>query len=460
MNEFAVFNKIIDEMEIVYKHDQRPWMIGFSGGKDSTMLCMLVFEMLQRLKPKDINKKIFITSSDTMVENPVVQKYMHKMSKLIGEKGEKFKIKTNIVRPNSSRTFWTYVIGLGYPTPEPPGFRWCTDRLKIKPINQFTLDTIKANGEVVILLGVRKAESAYRARGITSREVEGKLLVRHSDIPNAYIYNPLTEIPNSLVWKYLLKDNGITPWGSDNKYLYSLYQGEDLGEEQSALGAVNKDKMVITGNSRFGCWICTMVREDKSLLNFIKGGSTELIPFRDFRNWLVSIRNDATMRDRKRRNGAVYEDSNGEYGLGPFTLEGRKKILEKVLELEKITGEEIITKDELKAIDRIWEEEGDLHRRTLVETYYKIKGERLPWDEYRFPLFSDEAMRIIEETCDEYDIEPEMVRKLVVAVEQNKHFSNTKKVEKAFDKVLNEGWLHHKNIKVAKEEIINENKMH
>lgn len=56
MSDFTVFNQIIEEMRIVYLHDQRPWMIGFSGGKDSTMLCMLVFEMLQTLKPEEIGR--------------------------------------------------------------------------------------------------------------------------------------------------------------------------------------------------------------------------------------------------------------------------------------------------------------------------------------------------------------------------------------------------------------------
>ena len=458
MSDFKAFEEIIEEMKIVYKHDQRPWMIGFSGGKDSTMLCMLVFEMLLSLKPGEIKKKIYITSSDTMVENPIVKRYMHKMSKMIGEAGEKYGICSNIVKPPSDKTFWTYVIGLGYPTPEPPGFRWCTDRLKIRPINQFTLDTIKANGEVVMLLGVRKAESSYRARGITAREVEGKLLIRHTDIPNAYVYNPLTEIPNNLVWEYLLKNDGITPWGSDNKYLFSLYQGEEMGEEQSVLGEVDKDKIAVTGNSRFGCWICTMVKEDKSLLNFINKGSKELIPYRDFRYWLMEKRTDSTMRDRKRRNGAVYEGKDGELGLGPFTLDGRRIILEELLKLEEVVGEEIITIEELKAIDKMWASEGDLYRRTLVETYYKIKGKRLPWDQYRTPLFSEDAMRIIDETCEEYGMERELINKLVVAVEENKHFSKGNKVEKAFERVINEGWLHHSNIKAAKEEMQNENK--
>lgn len=456
-NKFQAFEDIVEEMKVVYTHDKRPWMIGFSGGKDSTMLVMLVFEMLKKLKPSQINKKVYITSSDTMVENPIVKNYMYKMSKLIGEAGEKYGVVSNIITPPADKTFWTYIIGLGYPTPEPPGFRWCTDRLKIKPINQFTLDTIKKNGEVVMLLGVRKAESSYRARGITAREVEGKLLIRHTDIPNAYVYNPLTEIPNSLVWEYLLKNNGITPWGSDNKYLFSLYQGEDMGEEQSVLGEIDKDKIAVTGNSRFGCWICTMVKEDKSLLNFINGGSEELIPLRDFRNWLLSIRNDPKMREKKRRNGAVYENADGELGLGPFSLEGRKIILEKLLELEKKTGYEIITKDELKAIDRMWESEGDLYRRTLVDTYYRIKGERLPWDDYRTPLFSDDTMQIFRETCDEFGIEQEMMQKLIVAVEENKHFSRGNKVGKAFDRIINEGWLHHSNIKAAKEDLKNEN---
>ena len=457
MNEFKIFDEIINEMKMVYLHDKKPWMIGFSGGKDSTMLVMLVFEMLAQLRPEQITKKIYITSSDTMVENPVVERYMLKMSKQIGEAGEKYKIQTDIVRPEPDRTFWSYLIGLGYPTPEPPGFRWCTDRLKIKPINKFTLDTIKENGEVVMLLGVRKAESSYRARGITAREVEGKLLVRHTDIENAYVYNPLTEIPNKLVWEYLLKNDGITPWGSDNKYLFSLYQGEELGEEQSVLGEIDKDKIAVTGNSRFGCWICTMVKEDKSLLNFISKGCDELIPYRDFRDWLVENRNNPKLRDKKRRNGSVYEKADGEYGMGPFTMYGRRVILEKLLELENVTGQELITKEELKAIDAMWENEGDIYRRTLVETYERIKGEKLPWDDYRVPMFSDDAMKILEETCEKFDVELEMINKLIVAVENNKHYTKGNKVEKAFERIVNEGWLHHENIKMQKEEIKNEN---
>ena len=213
--EFEVFENIIQEMSLVYQHDQRPWMIGFSGGKDSTLLCCLVMEMLQRLTPDKRNKTVYIVTSDTMVENPIVRDYMHKMSDMIGKNGKELRIQSDMIYPKVEDTFWCKVIGLGYPTPEPPGFRWCTDRLKIQPMNAYTYETIRNNGEVILLLGVRKAESTYRANNIRAREIEGKLLVPHNDIKNAYIYNPLTEIPNEEVWKFLLKGDGLSPWGSE-----------------------------------------------------------------------------------------------------------------------------------------------------------------------------------------------------------------------------------------------------
>ncbi len=450
--------EIINEMKMVYRHDKRPWMIGFSGGKDSTLLCCLVFEMLMQLEPHEINKKVYIISSDTMVENPIVRDYMHDMSNKIGEKGDKYNIETRIIKPELDKTFWSCVIGLGYPTPEAPGFRWCTDKLKIRPINKFVTEIISNNGEIVMLLGVRKAESSYRARGIKAREIEGKLLIPHTDIKNAYVYNPLTELPNEQIWNYLLSGDAITPWDSDNKYLFSLYQGENLGEEQSVLGEVDKDKVAVTGNSRFGCWICTMVKEDKSLKNFIDKGEHWLEPLRIFREWLLKIRDNPEFRETRRRNGSVYEKEDGQLGFGSFSLLGRKKILEELLKLEVSTGLRLITIDELKTIDRMWENEGDLSRRTLVDLYYEVKGQRLPWDEYRVSLFPEDSFPIIKDTCGEFGIEYDMLAKLVVAIENNKHYTRGQKVNKAFDKVVNEGWLHYENIKKAKEEIDYENK--
>lgn len=451
--EFQVFEDIIKEIMIVYKHDNRPWLIGYSGGKDSTLLTCLVYEAMKRLKDAGdtLAKTVHIITSDTMVENPIVKRYMHSSSESINKAAAKHKlnIKASVIYPEPEQTFWSRVIGLGYPTPEPPGFRWCTDRLKIAPMNDFVNKRIQESGEIIILLGVRKGESLTRMKTITAREIEGKLLNMHNDIPNAYVYNPITEIPNALVWEFLLKGDCKSPWGSDMKYLFSLYQGENLGEEQSVLGEVDREKIPVTGNSRFGCWCCTMVKEDKSLQNFINKGATELIPLREFRNELLEMRENSQLRDSKRRNGSVYKKADGTFGMGPFTLEARRLILEKLLDLENRTGMELITEIELKAIDKMWDEEGDLTCRMLVDTYHKVKGKKLPWDDYKTPRFDAEAIEAIQNVADKYDIPVELITKLIVSVDTNKHITKNNKMQKAFDSIIGQGWLHFDSVEGA-----------
>ena len=441
---FEEYLDIKKEMELVYLHDKRPWMIGYSGGKDSTLLCQLVFEMLESLPEEKRWKPVYIVTSDTMVENPIVKAYMHKMSKAINEVSsqKKLNVQAHIIYPETRQTFWSLVIGLGYPTPEPPGFRWCTERLKINPSNAFTYNTIKKDGEIVILLGVRKAESAARSRSISSREIEGKILSPHPQIAKAYVYSPLAEIRNENVWEYLLQGDGKSAWDTDNNYLYNLYRGENLSEEDSVVGQVNKDNMKVTGNSRFGCWICTMVKEDKSLKNFIDHGATELIPLRDFRKWLVELRSNPDARDYRRRNGSVYLMSNGEYGRGPFTMETRKEILRRLLQLEVDTGFELITIDELKMIDKMWEDEGDLSRRSLVEIYAEVKGQRLPWDSYRKAKYDEETIQLLTDLCEKYDVPFDLISKLMISVDNSKFYTRSSVSAKNVERILNEGWLH------------------
>ena len=446
-SRFGVFEDIIQEMMMVYRHDDRPWLIGYSGGKDSTLLVSLVFQAVSRLLPAERSKKVYIVTSDTMVENPIVKEYMHSSSEKINEASiaQQLNIEAHIIYPEPHQTFWSRVIGLGYPTPEPPGFRWCTERLKITPMNDFVRDRIKENGEIIILLGVRKAESTARLRSITAKEIEGYLLNPHNNIGNAYVYNPLTEIENELVWAYLLRNDSISPWKTSMKTLFALYQGESLSEERSVLGEIDKKKVPITGNSRFGCWCCTLVKEDKSLQNFIDkkvDGFETLEKLREFRNWLVSIRQNPDYRDTKRRNGTIYTRGNGEIGFGPFTLFARQKILQGLLQLEIETGLELITIEELKEIDKMWDSDGDLNRRHLVEIYYKIKGIQLPWDDYKTPMFHDEIVREIFDIAEKHKIEPELMSKLIVSVDENKHYTRSNAIKKDFSQIINQDWLH------------------
>lgn len=455
MNSYFTENTIadlIDEIRYVYKSDTRPWIIGYSGGKDSSVLVQLVYRMLLEMPLKERSKPVYIVSSDTMVENPIIKIYLHSMIEQIGvaAKRDKLPITAKIVQPAPSNTFWANVIGRGFPTPRLNGtFRWCTDRLKIEP-SAFYIRGLQTQheSEVVVLLGVRKDESIARKRRIEGREIEGKLLNRHQTIKDAWVYPAIVELTTADVWAILLDGGGVTPWGSDNNRLVELYADADSGECPFAGITVKMGEQSQTcGKSRFGCWVCTVVKEDRSLNGFIKSGYRDLIPLAEFRKWLISIRDVGEFREKKRRDGTVYTTANGEPGYGPFTWAARQEILRRLLALQTEVNYELITEEELKEIDRIWDEELDLTRRVLVNLYFAATGNRLPWDEYKKPLYDERFIDQLERFCQAENVPFDLVRGIISATTKNKFYSNAKILKGSIAKLLSQQWLHQDIIK-------------
>ena len=448
--------ELIEEIKYVYQSDKRPWVIGYSGGKDSTTVVELVYKMLLTLPKAERNKNVYIVSSDTLIENPLIKIYLSKMNKLLGEAAanDDLPIISTMVTPPADNSFWANVIGRGFPTPRMNGtFRWCTDRLKINPSADYIRDVIKKEGEeVVVLLGVRKAESEARRRRIEGRELANRLMNRHETIQDAYVYNPIVELTTDDVWDVLLRlDGGKTPWGSNNNELVALYADADSGECPFA-GVHAGGQTQSCGNSRFGCWVCTVVKDDKSLNGFIRSGHRELIPLAEFRTWIMGIRDKDEYREKKRRNGTVYETKSGEMGYGPFTWEARKLILTKLIETQKQMGYELITLEELKAIDEIWDDELDLSRRTLVKLYEELTGERLPWYQYKEPLIDKETVDELEKLAAANDVPFDLVRNIILSVYHNKNFSNQRIMKDAMERLLNQQWLHHEILKEIEDE--------
>ena len=130
---------IYDEMQAVYLNDNRPWIIGYSGGKDSTVCAELTFRMLMRLPKEKRIKPVYIVSSDTLIENPVILNFLNYNIKKINESAKELDLPVEaiVVQPESTNTYWTNIIGKGYPTPKSIQYRWCTERLKIRPSNDF-----------------------------------------------------------------------------------------------------------------------------------------------------------------------------------------------------------------------------------------------------------------------------------------------------------------------------------
>lgn len=448
--------ELIEEIKYVYQSDDRPWVIGYSGGKDSTTVVELVYKMLLSLPDWQRNKNVYIVSSDTLIENPIIKIYLNKMNDMLGEaaKRDGLPIVSKMVTPPANNSFWANVIGRGFPTPLMNGtFRWCTDRLKINPSADYIRNIIaQEKQEVVVLLGVRKAESIARKRRIEGRELANRLMNRHETIQDAYVYNPIVELTTDDVWDILLRlDGGKTPWGSNNNELVALYADADSGECPFA-GIQAGGQTQTCGNSRFGCWVCTVVKEDKSLNGFIKSGHRELIPLAEFRTWIMEIRNNNEYREKKRRDGTVYKTKSGEMGYGPFTWEARKIILSKLIETQTKMGYELITQEELKAIDEIWDTELDLSRRTLVELYKGLTGEKLPWYKYKEPLIDADTVSELETLAESNNIPFDLVRNIILAVYNNKNYSNKRMLKDAMERLLNQQWLHHDILKEIEDE--------
>lgn len=303
--KMSIVDNTKEHIKKAYKEDDRPWVVGYSGGKDSTVVVQLVFEALSEMQNEELHKKVYIISSDTLVETPLIINSITRTLRRIQDEAlnRDLPIETHKVKPIIKQSFWVNIIGKGYPTPNQQ-FRWCTDRLKIDPANQFIMDKVSSFGEVIMVLGVREDESATRGNVIRSHTVEGKTFMKHSTLSNAYVYAPIRTFSLDDVWNYLL--NFPCPWGDDNHELHKLYQDSNSGECPLVVDKTIKESAGSCGNSRFGCWVCTVVNEDKALSGFIQSGHDWMKPLLDFRNWLASIRDDRTRRMKYRMNGQVY----------------------------------------------------------------------------------------------------------------------------------------------------------
>ncbi len=173
-----------------------PWIIGYSGGKDSTLLVQLVFEMLLDLAPGDRCRPVHILCNDTLVESPILMAYIDKMLGRLQTAAENLHLPIVVVKttPDPDQTFWVNLIGRGYPAPTRM-FRWCTDRMKIAPTSTYIRNKVSENGEVVLLLGVRRAESANRAVTMNRhRNVAGSRLNPHDDLTGCMVFRPLIDM--------------------------------------------------------------------------------------------------------------------------------------------------------------------------------------------------------------------------------------------------------------------------
>lgn len=350
MSLHETINSIREEIQSEYLSTAQsyPWIVGFSAGKDSTILLHLVVEALLDLAPSERRRPVHVLLNDTLVESPIYMEHVERTLKRLGSALPALRLPCVVHRavPDPDQTFWVNLIGRGYPSPNRQ-FRWCTDRLKIAPTNEYIKSVVSEHGHAVLLLGVRRAESATRAKSINRyTNAPGSRLNPHNSLNGCLVFRPIADLSTDDLWSFLLSTP--PPWGGSHRSLVTLYRNMNAGECPLVL---DKSEAPACGSSsyRFGCWTCTVVDRDRSMEAQIDAGHDWMEPLVRFRDYLHAIRNDMEYRDYERRNGQL--------GTGPFTLEARKEILEELLKIQKEVGKQVISDDELSRIRRIWSED-------------------------------------------------------------------------------------------------------
>lgn len=410
----AITKELIDGLIItiqnLYLADDIPWMVGYSGGKDSTAAVQLVWMALEKLPKKDRKKPVHIMNTDTLVESPVVSKWVEKSLKSMRIEAEKIDLPIIPERlmPDYNNTFWVNLIGRGYPFPRMK-YRWCTDRLKIQPVNNFIKNKIAEHGEIILVLGTRKQESSRRNRTMTNLEKKRvrELLSPNPTLANELVFSPMEDWSDDDVWAFLMQYRN--PWNYSNKDLLTMYRGATADNECP----MQVDKSTQScGKSRFGCWVCTMVEKDKSMEAMIANDQEKewMSSLLEFRNEFGNEEGDRERRNFRRMKGNL----QGNYGRlfhGPYKKEVREKWLERLLSIQKDINEngpeefknlELIRLEELKTIRRIWVNDKHEFDDALPKIYERVLGKAFidpTW--IHNENFESEEWEILKKVCSE-----------------------------------------------------------
>lgn len=385
-----------EEVRALYLADTVPWIIGYSGGKDSTATLQLVWSALSELPKEQLRKVVHVISTDTLVENPIVASWVSKslqvMQQAAMEQG--VPIKANRLTPTVGDSFWVNLVGKGYPAPRHK-FRWCTERLKIRPSNAFINGVVSASGEAILVLGTRKAESARRSANMLKHEKgrERDRLSPNAGLPGSLVYSPIEDWTNDDVWFYLMQAKN--PWGYNNRDLLGMYSGASADGECPLVVDTSTPSC---GDSRFGCWVCTLVEKDKSMTAMIHNDSEKewMMPLLELRNALdfrsggnddESENTDRHLREFRRMSGAVQMMASGRPIPGPYTQKARGDWLRRLLAAQTHIREhgpaevrhiELITMEELQEIRRIWVIDKHELEDALPQIYLEATGTGFP----------------------------------------------------------------------------------
>ena len=231
------------------------WAIAWSGGKDSSCLLTLVIWLLETKRiPKPNSLTIFY--ADTRLELTPLSVAAYSIIEQMKEKGYNIKV----VMAEMDKRFMVYMLGRGVPPPNNKTLRWCTQQIKIKPMEK-ALSELMLQGKVLMLTGVRQGESAIRdGRIAISCSKDGAECGQgwyQQDLQSegCDTLAPILHWRVCHVWEWLKHWAPLPEYGDwDTNIIADAYGGDEAEEI----------------NARTGCIGCPLAKKDTALDAIIK----------------------------------------------------------------------------------------------------------------------------------------------------------------------------------------------
>jgi DNA sulfur modification protein DndC len=371
-----------------------PLVVGFSGGKDSHLLLALVWKALGRVKarePARLATPVIVMVGDTMTENPVIQMRTATSVASIraAARRDGLPIYAEIATPAVGDLLLVRIIGHGYPAMT-QNFRWCVERVKAGPSARAVDRIIGRDTPAIFVLGTRKGESAARKRNMEGRAggrtVAGIPLQPNPARPGSFAYEPLADVTLGQVWCHL-ESRMLAPWGDKWLELAALYK-ESSDACPVQMPGTSRDTC---GNSRFGCWCCTVVKNERSLRNLAAGAAPwmgKMVVFRDLLH--ETTQGEARYDARSIRGGETETikltgkgtEQGGTLSPRGYTMTFRKRLLALLLDAEDdarrlgpVPDYRLIDDNALREIQRVWEQDWGDWEQSAVEIARPYRGE-------------------------------------------------------------------------------------
>lgn len=326
---------------LAYWDQHQHYAIAWSGGKDSTALLTVIVHLIDaRLLPQPECLHVFY--ADTRQELPPIQLAAEQiMEKLSGRNW----IKLHVVRAPLDKRFMVYILGRGVPPPNNNTLRWCTRQIKVDPMAA-ALEEALADlpGTALMLTGVRQGESAIRdGRIAMSCSKDGaecgqgwyqQVLPEAKGIRGRLAtLAPLLHWRVCWIWDWLRIYAPMPEFGGwPTQILADAYGGDDATEI----------------NARTGCIGCPLASKDTALETIIAMVAwAHLAPLMELKALYRWMRKP---QQRLRKRGTELLKS-GKIGknpqrMGPLTLEARAEALERILDIQRRAGVDLINAEE------------------------------------------------------------------------------------------------------------------